>query len=113
MTEEFWRNSQLSVARFYGQCRFGGHQYIIVNEQGKDLFQLTAEAKRLGRSTVIEPGRPADLLRSDFLTLYRQLGRNKFIEVLRFYPHADDKELKQHMKNIAAEVKAAKAEKKS
>lgn len=112
MTEEYWRNSQLSIARFYGRCRAYGHEYIVVNQEDKDLFQLTAEANRQGRAMAIPAGEPADLLRSDFHQLYRQLGRDKFIEVLKSYPHADDKELKQHMKTIAAEVKEAKAAKK-
>ena len=36
-TEEEWRNSQLSVARYYGGIRISGQRYIIVNKEGKDL----------------------------------------------------------------------------
>ena len=63
------------------------------------------EAEKAGREKAIEPGEPADLCRKDFVTYYRRLGREKFLEVLNFYPHADDKELKQHMKNLIAEKK--------
>lgn len=28
ITEESWRNSQLSIARLYGRVNFDGHEYI-------------------------------------------------------------------------------------
>ena len=108
MTEEFWANSQFSVARHFGHVMFDGHEYIIVNKEGKDIFQCSIEAKKAGREKAIEPGEPADLCRMDFVPYYRRLGREKFFEVLNFYPHADDKQLKQHMKNLIAEKKGAK-----
>lgn len=30
MTEEFWANSQFSIARCYGQIKVGNHTYVIV-----------------------------------------------------------------------------------
>ena len=35
MPEEFWINSQLSLARFSGGATIGGHQYIIVDKHEK------------------------------------------------------------------------------
>ena len=83
MTKEYWTASQLSVARFTGGCKAWGHEYLVLPQSG-------------------------DLLRTDFIPLYMKLGRDKFMETLKFYPHADDKTLKQHMKNLIAERKGAK-----
>lgn len=94
MTEEYWKSTQLSTVRHFGQCKIGGHIYTIVNEQGKDIFQLSAEAEKAGREHAIEPGDPADLVRMDFVPFYRKLGRERFLNVLRDNRTADDKELK-------------------
>ena len=60
MSEEFWANSQLSIARHYGQIELGEHSYIIVNKEGKDIFLCSAEADREGRDKAIPAGEPAD-----------------------------------------------------
>lgn len=93
MAEEFWANSQLSIARHYGQIKIGEHVYVIVNREGKDIFQCSAEADRAGREMAIEPGEPADLVRRDFVKHYRRLGRDRFLEVLERNRHASDKVL--------------------
>lgn len=90
MTEAFWANSHLSVARHYGRVRFQGVEYIIVNKDGKDIFQCAAEAKRAGRTNAIESGEPADLLDKRFLSYYRKLGRDRFIEILQQSLHDSD-----------------------
>lgn len=95
MTEEFWASSQFSVARHYGGIKIGGHLYIIVNKEGKDLFECSHEAILAGRGKAIPPGEPADLIRQDFQSFYRKLGRNVFIEVLKKNPTLPDKELKK------------------
>ena len=59
MTEEFWANSQLSVARYYGGVTFEGREYIIVDKLGRDLWECSAIAAREGRRNAIEPGEPA------------------------------------------------------
>ncbi|MEE3495850.1 MAG: hypothetical protein VZR06_11855 [Butyrivibrio sp.] len=98
MSEEFWMNSQLSVARHYGRVSSGGKVWYVVNSRGMDLFACSMEAVRLGREKAIPAGEPADLVRKDFLKYYRKLGREKFLEVLRFYgPHNDDDRLKDYM----------------
>ena len=99
MPEEFWMNSQLSVARHFGRVSNDGKVWWIVNSRGMDLFACTYEAEKLGRDKAIPAGEPADLVRQDFLKYYRKLGRDRFLEVLKFYgPHNDEKKLKEYMK---------------
>ena len=81
--EEYWANSQLSIARYYGRVKIGGYEYIIVNKEGKDIFECSAEAEKAGRAKAIEAGEPADLCRTDFVKYYRALGRDAFIQVLK------------------------------
>ena len=83
MAEEFWKNSQLSVARFYGRCLFNGNEYWIVNKDGKDLFQLSAQAERKGNSYAIMPGEPADLVLKELIPVYRWLGRDAFLDKIK------------------------------
>lgn len=97
ITKEYWDGTYLSVARYSGRVMIGGHEYIIVNKEGKDIFQCSVEAEKAGREKAIEPGEPADLVRKDFVLLYRKLGRDKFIEILSNNPQASDKELKALM----------------
>lgn len=93
MTEEFWANSQFSVARYYGRAKINGHEYIIVNKEGKDIFECSIEAEKAGRAKAIEPGEPADLVRTDFAKYYRRLGRERFLEVLKDNQRTPDSEL--------------------
>ena len=51
-------NSQLSVARFLGGMKFNGEQYIIVPPKN-------------------------DMIQSKWAEVYRKLGREKFIEVIK------------------------------
>ena len=32
MAEEYWANSYMSIARYYGGVTFNGHEYQIVNK---------------------------------------------------------------------------------
>ena len=100
MTEEFWANSQFSVARYYGRVTVNGHVYVIVNKEGKDIFECSIEAERAGREKAIEPGEPADLCRRDFVPQYRRLGRDLFLQVLKEHPLVSDKELMKILKEI-------------
>lgn len=93
MTEQYWRGTQLSVAALSGHVRVFGHEYVIVNKEGKDIFQCSIEAEKAGRDKAIEPGEPADLCRRDFVKYYRKLGRDAFLQVLKDDPGAIDKEL--------------------
>ncbi len=99
MPVEFWANSQLSLARYYGGINYNGHEYIIVDKFGRDLFECSAIAKKEGREKAIEPGEPADLIRKDFKALYRKIGREKFIETLKAHPEIDSpKKMKEVLK---------------
>ena len=83
MTEEFWANSQLSIARYYGEIVFCGRKYIIVDKNGRDIYELSAIAEREGREKAIEPGEPADLILSTLRFAYRKLGRDRIIELIK------------------------------
>lgn len=97
MAEEYWANSQFSIARYYGRINIDGHVYIIVNKDGVDIFALSAMAEKSGKEKVIEPGEPCDLVRVDFIKYYKKLKRDRFIAILKEHPHASAKELKTIM----------------
>ena len=86
MTEEAWMNTHLSVARYYGGVTYNGKPYIIVDKNGRDLFECSAIAEKEGRQKAIEPGEPADLIQKTFQPIYKELGRDKFIELLEQHP---------------------------
>lgn len=86
MAEEYWANSYFSVARYYGRIIVDGHEYIIVDKRGHDIFECSVEAERLGREKAIEPGEPADLCRIDFVPIYRKLGREQFFKFIQENP---------------------------
>lgn len=83
MTEEFWADSQLSIARYYGRITYNGRKYIIVNKHGRDLWECSAIAEREGRQYAIEPGEPADLVLDTLQMAYRKLGRERIIELIK------------------------------
>lgn len=83
MTEDYWANSMLSVVRCTGRIKFREHEYIIVNKEGKDIYECSAEAEKAGREKAIEPGEPCDLCRQDLVPSYRKLGRDRIIELVK------------------------------
>lgn len=87
MTEEYWANSQFSVARYYGGLSIGGKSYKIVNKQGATIFELSDPDSPYyvgdGVKKAIEPGEPADLVREDWIPIYKRLGREKTIELVK------------------------------
>ena len=83
MTEEFWANSQLSIARYYGEITYNGRKYIIVDKHGRDIYECSAIAEREGREKAIEPGEPADLVLSTLQMAYRKLGRERIIALIK------------------------------
>lgn len=105
MTEEFWINTQLSIARFYGRAKFEGHEYYIVDKHGRDLWEASMAADRAGSDKAIPAGEPADLVRKDFIPYYRKLGRDKFLEVLKAHPTTPDKELLAIYKELTKKPK--------
>lgn len=86
MEEEYWRTSQFSIAKYYGEInvKIGGEtiNYVIVNKEGKDIFECSLEAEKSGRDKAIEPGEPADLVDKRYVPAYRLMGRKAFIEMI-------------------------------
>ena len=80
MTEEYWASSPFSVARYYGGIKIRGVEYVIVNKEGKDIYECSIEAEKVGREKAIEPGEPADLVDRRYVPMYKRLGRDQFIE---------------------------------
>ena len=102
MAEEFWRNGQLSVAAHTGRIKIDGVEYIIVDKRGHDIFECSIESKYVGREKAIEPGEPADLCRVDFVPIYRELGRERFLKFCKDNPDMYDvKTAKQRLKQWA------------
>lgn len=83
MTEDYWANSHLSVVRYTGRIKWSDITYIICNKEGKDIFQCSIEAEKEGREKAIEPGEPCDLIDERYLPVYRKLGREAFIELIK------------------------------
>lgn len=101
MTESFWANSFLSIARHSGGVKFGGHEFVIVDKRGHDIFECSREAQAAGRKKAIEPGEPADLCRTDFVPIYRRLGRDEFIKFIKDNPEIRTyKQAEQKLKEL-------------
>ena len=79
MAQEFWMNSQLSVARFYGGCTLNGYRYDIVDESGRTLIELSLKG---GPGKAIPAGKPADLVVADLVPAYKALGRDAIIALI-------------------------------
>lgn len=82
MTEDYWMNTYLSIARHYGGIMLEGREYIIVDKLGRDLWECSAIAAREGRQKAIEPGEPADLILKSLKTAYSKLGRDRIIRLI-------------------------------
>lgn len=87
MEEEYWMNTQLSIVKHYGEVKIkiDGEtiHYIIVNKEGKDIFECSIEAQKAGRAKAIEPGEPADLIDRRYVPAYRLMGREAFIKMIK------------------------------
>lgn len=98
LTEEYWRNSHLSIARFYGGIIFNSQLYVIVNKDGITLAGLSDPESEhyVGDGMTIPPGEPADLLAAEWVDPYKALGRDRIIELVKEGKTLD--EVKQIMK---------------
>ena len=87
MAEEYWRTSQFSIAKYYGEIKMkvGGEtiDYIIVNKEGKDIFECSIEAQKARRAKAIEPGEHVDLVDRRYVPAYRMMGREAFIKMIK------------------------------
>ncbi len=95
MTEEYWRNSQLSVARFYGQARVFGY----------DSLSSTSTARRFLRQASLPVIQP--IWCRDFVPYYKKLGREKFISILKENTHSIAGELKKVYRAAIEELKSS------
>jgi hypothetical protein len=100
-TKEFWMNSQLSIARFYGECLINGEEYVIVNKYGVSLQELEDKAK-IG-DMLIPASEPADLILEQWQPIYRALGRDAFIEHLKI--NQDLEKAKKYVKQLKSKEK--------
>lgn len=82
MTEEYWANTMFAPVRHYGEITVNGINYIIVNKEGKDIYQCSYEAEKAGREKAIEPGEPCDLIDKRYVPTYKKVGRDRFIQAL-------------------------------
>lgn len=94
-TEEHWRYSPLSIVKHYGTVRIQNKEFILVNKEGKDVFECTAEAEKEGREMAIPPGEPCDLIDRTYQPIYRQVGRGKFLEMVM--AGMDLEKMKKHL----------------
>lgn len=86
LEESAWMNSQFSIARFYGGVKWNGKDYLLVNKEGITLEELSnpQSPHYVGDGEMaIMPGEPADLVMDDWLPVYRSLGREEFIKLLK------------------------------
>ena len=102
LTKEAWMSSYFSVANFSGGITVTGEggkerELFVVNKEGKTLMQVGIPA-----------GEPADLVDNEFIPLYKKLGREKFIEIVKGNPLLSRKELKNVLSEAADKEKAAK-----
>ena len=99
MAEDYWANSQFSVARYYGGIQMNQYSYKIVNKEGITIFELSDPENEHyvgdGDEKAIKPGEPADLVREDFIPYYKSLGRDAFIKVLEENQRKPDTEIKK------------------
>lgn len=85
MTEEYWASSHLSVARYYGGIKLSGDEYKIVNKDGITLEELSDPRSEhyVKEGKAIPAGEPADLVLKEWIPIYRKLGREKTIELIK------------------------------
>ena len=101
MTEEYWANSQFSIARHTGSIKAFGTTYTIVNKEGKDVFECSLEADKEGREYAIAPGEPCDLVMDKFIPYYRAIGRDKFLDTLRANTTTPEAELEKIYQDLS------------
>lgn len=85
MTEEYWAKTQLSIARYYGGINYNGYSYKIVNNNGITLEELSnpSSPHYVKDGKAIPAGEPADLVREDWLPVYRVVGRDKTFALIK------------------------------
>ena len=110
MTEEVWRETQLSIAARTGVIKLKDKIYKVVNREGKDLAECSLEAEQRGDNIAIPAGEPADLIRADFQPCYRALGRTGFLKVLADNAKLSSRKLLSLMRQTVRDAKQAERE---
>lgn len=85
-TEEVWTNSQMSIAKYYGGLVLNGKEYKIVNKDGITVEELSNPLSEhyVGKDKyAIPPGEPADLVMKDWIPVYKKLGRDETIKLIK------------------------------
>lgn len=85
-TEEVWANSQMSIAKYYGGLVLNGKEYKIVNKDGITVEELSNPLSEhyVGKDKyAIPPGEPADLVMKDWIPVYKKLGRDETIKLIK------------------------------
>ena len=85
MSEEYWANTHLSIARYYGGIKLNGDEYKIVNKDGITLEELSDPRSEhyVKEGKAIPAGEPADLVLKEWIPIYRKFGREKTIELAK------------------------------
>ena len=86
LEEAYWANSQFSIARYCGSIKINSDTYTLCNKDGITIFELSHPNSKhyVGDDKkAIEPGEPADLVRNDWIPIYKEVGREKFLEILK------------------------------
>lgn len=84
MDEEYWKNSQFSIAKYYGGIVLNGRHYSIVNKEGITVSELSDpnSSHYVEGNKVIQPGEPCDMILDDWIPVYKALGREKTIDLV-------------------------------
>lgn len=84
MEEAYWRNSYLSVVRYYGAVTINKKEYSIVNKEGITLLELSdpSSPHYVTEGMAIPPGESADLILDTWIPVYKALGRKKTFEIV-------------------------------
>ena len=75
MEFDYWNNTPLSMAKYFGGLSLNHTEYVIVGDE-------------------------YDLVRRDFAEIYERVGRAKFLEVIKDNYQASPTELKELFNNI-------------
>lgn len=75
MEFDYWNYTPLSIAKYFGSVNLNGVLYVIVGDEH-------------------------DLVRVDFVGIYKRLGRAKFLEVIKDNYQSSPTELIKIFKNI-------------
>lgn len=85
MTEDYWMNTPLSITRYYGSVTYCGCEYKICNKNGITLEELSNPNSKyyVGDRMAIQPGEPADLVKKEWIPIYKKVGREKIIQMIK------------------------------